>query len=269
VFGDSRNASIVADKTEGKRLSSSVSYSVHPRTEFDGTTLSLKVPGLASFQARFTPGKTRQEKPESPCTGEPTVVDEGSFDGSFSFHGERGYTAATAKRATGEVIRIAAQICRFPSEKNVHHESPAEEAKEEEASDERIVQLIAERHDIGLTLVAARTDIGTGPKPFSEAIVLVNETAKAHGIVSSHNLILTSLPGRVLQVPAKTTKSPTEGTLSAPSLFSGSSTFTRRPGKKPSWTGNLEVELPGLGRLPLSGPKFQTRLCEGSSCRGS
>lgn len=267
VFGDSQNASIVADKTEGKRLSSSVSYSVHPETKFDGTSLSLEVPGLAGFQARFVAGKTRQEKPESPCTGEPTVVEEGSFVGSFSFHGERGYTTATAKRATGEVTRIAAQTCRFPSEKNVHHESPAEEAKGEEAAGERIVQLIAERPDTGLTLVAERTDIGTGVKPFSESILLVNETAKAHGIVSSHNLILPSLPGRVLKVPAKSTRPPAEGTLSAPSPFSGSATFTRRSGKKPSWTGNLTVELPGLGRVLLSGPKFQAQLCEGSSCR--
>jgi hypothetical protein len=269
VFGDSRTASIVADKTEGKRLSSSVSYSFHPKMKFDGTTLSLKVPGLAGFQARFVPGKTRQEKPESPCTGEPTVVEEGSFAGSFSFHGERGYATAAAKRATGEVIRIAAQTCRFPAEKNVHHESPAEEAKSEEAAHERIVQLIAERPDTGLTVVAERTDIGTSAKPFSETIVLVNEIAKAHGIVSSHNLILTSLPGRVLQVPVKSTKPPAEANLAPPSPFSGTSTFTRRSGKKPSWTGNLTVELPGLGRLPLSGPKFRTQLCEGSSCRGS
>jgi hypothetical protein len=67
-------------------------------------------------------------------------------------------------------------------------------------------------------------------------------------------------------VPGPGTSPPGEATLTGSSPFSGSSTFQLLSSKKASWTGDLAVELPGLGRVALSGPKFYAGLCEGIKC---
>lgn len=61
---------------------------------------------------------------------------------------------------------------------------------------------------------------------------------------------------------------PRSATIDPPSPFTGSATFQQESSKDFSWTGDLAVELPGIGEVNLAGPKFETELCLGRRCRG-
>ncbi len=54
---------------------------------------------------------------------------------------------------------------------------------------------------------------------------------------------------------------PHGATLSAPAPFSGTGTYTYRPGSPPTFLGSLKVHIPGEGMLPLAGPQFHPALC--------
>ncbi|MFT3863260.1 MAG: hypothetical protein QM729_03235 [Solirubrobacterales bacterium] len=72
--------------------------------------------------------------------------------------------------------------------------------------------------------------------------------------------------GALFSIPGKGTR-PHRATLSAPEPFSGSGTYTYRPGSPPTFLGSLEVAVPGEGTLPLAGPEFHAALCNFAEVR--
>jgi hypothetical protein len=68
--------------------------------------------------------------------------------------------------------------------------------------------------------------------------------------------------------PLEISTPPRSATVDPPSPFTGSASFQRESAKDFSWTGDLAVELPGIGEVTLAGPKFETALCLGRRCRG-
>ena len=56
-----------------------------------------------------------------------------------------------------------------------------------------------------------------------------------------------------------------EATVAPPAPFSGSATFHLDDPKTASWTGDLAVEMPGLGKVSLTGDGIEAGLCSGLS----
>jgi len=56
-----------------------------------------------------------------------------------------------------------------------------------------------------------------------------------------------------------------EATIAPPAPFSGSATFHLEDPKTATWTGDLRVELPGIGKVPLTGEGIGAGLCNGPS----
>jgi hypothetical protein len=52
-----------------------------------------------------------------------------------------------------------------------------------------------------------------------------------------------------------------EAIVNPPSPFSGSATFRRESRKESKWSGDLKVDLPGFGTVPLTGRGAQATLC--------
>ena len=59
---------------------------------------------------------------------------------------------------------------------------------------------------------------------------------------------------------------PTEATLEPPAPFSGSGAFKLESPTTASWTGDLTVEIPTLGRVDLAEPGFWAGACEAARC---
>jgi hypothetical protein len=57
-----------------------------------------------------------------------------------------------------------------------------------------------------------------------------------------------------------------ETVIRPPSPFSGSATFRQESPRSVSWSGDLKVELPGFGIVPLTGSGVQATMCEALGC---
>jgi hypothetical protein len=72
--------------------------------------------------------------------------------------------------------------------------------------------------------------------------------------------------GVLFSIPGKGTR-PRRATLSASAPFSGTGTYSYRPGSPPSFLGSLTVRIPGEGTVPLAGPEFHAALCNFAEVR--
>ncbi|HVV91338.1 MAG TPA: hypothetical protein VHB53_12655, partial [Solirubrobacterales bacterium] len=68
----------------------------------------------------------------------------------------------------------------------------------------------------------------------------------------------------VFQIPDLTDPL-SEAVLTPPAPFSGSATFRSDGARSGTWTGDLEVRLPGLPATPLTGDDIEAGLCVGDA----
>lgn len=61
---------------------------------------------------------------------------------------------------------------------------------------------------------------------------------------------------------------PTSAVVTPPAPFSGTASFNVVPGVLAEWAGTLAVDLPGVGTVQLTGPRFAPELCLGKYCVG-
>jgi len=61
---------------------------------------------------------------------------------------------------------------------------------------------------------------------------------------------------------------PTSAVVAPSAPFSGTASFKAVPGGLAEWTGTLAVDLPGLGIVQLTDPRFSPELCLGKHCVG-
>jgi len=59
-------------------------------------------------------------------------------------------------------------------------------------------------------------------------------------------------------------KEPETVEVEPPESFIGRALYSYSLGSQ-SWTGDLSIDLPGAGGIPLTGPNFRVTLCRGSS----
>ena len=151
---------------------------------------------------------------------------------------------------------------------------PREEAGAEKKAAEAIAE--AEGKEVELNVVAghgklrlgaSRTEIDAKGKSRTFA----NFTAFAarnRGKVQEVALVLLLLqkgPTFLSPEPSFPTRA---ATISPPAPFSGTGTFSREAGKAARWTGDLKVELPGFGDVPLAGTDSTASMCQGPACGG-
>jgi hypothetical protein len=221
---------------------------------------------VAHFDAHFV---TREVNPKSaePSECKPTVttVEHGYLVGSLVFRGERGFTTAVAAKVAATIDRVPSRECRKPSTPRHAQRNSQAEAGEELVSGLRTVEVIAGDRRRAINLVADRVETTEGEPASAESLLIVTATRRSRGMRASHILIDYAKPASSVSVSAPGA-TPQEATLAPPAPFSGSATFRLRTPTEASWSGDLAVELPGLGRVPLTGPRFFAGLCEESKC---
>ncbi|HEX4732043.1 MAG TPA: hypothetical protein VH299_12295 [Solirubrobacterales bacterium] len=264
VVGQGREVFVQAATTVGRRTEAAVDYRVHGRKVLSGSSIDVRLPGVARFKAEFVSKSVSEEKTtEDGCTGG-QMVEKGYFVGSLVFHGERGFTKVDAGRVPGTISRAPAQRCpRQSSFEEVPRPAGEESAGAE--SGERTVQLIAGERRRGLSLLGEHVETTAGGLGSTQSFLTVSVSGRSHGLDTSHILIAFGESASSFGVSAPGV-SPPDATLAPSSPFSGSATFQLKNSTKASWSGDLAVELPGLGTVPLAGPKFYSGLCEGEIC---
>jgi hypothetical protein len=190
------------------------------------------------------------------CTGEGRIVERGVFTGRLRFDGEMQYASVHASHLRGKLTRHLPEVC----------DEPRSEAK---PSPIRWTELQATSKDAQTIFDAFKFDSGSGSvqsRAFFVASVVEPLTPKFSIIrtaeigASSDDFEATREKGHV-----------TSATVEPPAPFSGTATYLRSPPSSPEgWTGSLAVELPGIGKIGLTGPGFcaeseRPRACSKSS----
>jgi hypothetical protein len=236
---------------------------------------------LGRIDVRFVPKSVKEEKPPVPvCKGEKTVLELGRFVGLIEFRGARGYTRARVTEAVGGVAVEPAPACRGKKGRSPHQRDPQ---KRPSAFDQLIsaaaqVQQPAKEEETGLVGLTAKAE---NPPVEFKALQLMVPGKKAKKLAfGTFSAVATRDRGRIkessaaldllvsgnyLRVPDLA--HPTaEATVEPPAPFLGKGTFQRESARQTSWTGDLRVNLPGFGVVPLAGPGTEATMCSSLAC---
>lgn len=226
-----------------------ISYSIRsPQPK--GGDLEARFPGIGRVSVRFRPKGPPVESSSQfypGCRGGETVRQPGLFVGTIRLRGERGYTSVRANRVKGAIKTVAKQVCKRP------RELPEPEMDQAElwapsSPGRRGVGFYASRLGEPFDL----TSFGVQVREYRGEMAIFR-TASVTG--EEDDLVI-----------GDTRPYPLSATVTPPPPFSGSAEYERTPGGSRTWTGSLAVHLPGLGRVPLTGPRFSPRLCQLSGC---
>jgi hypothetical protein len=240
--------------------------------------IDARVGGLGRIDADFVPSRTRRIKG---CEGPKQIGQIGHFVGTIEFHGEGGYTSARVNRTPGVVIKVPRRTCHTPKPRSTSGSKPNPRSaltrsaalaatatgNVKEAAEPVLAQLRIHRPRDRVQ-VTALGSVSTDGKSGGLTVGFLLGSAERHlGPVREWGLTLDlSFKSNLgLRLP-KPLEPKAEAVLSPPPPFSGAGTFRHHPGTKPTWTGDLALELPGFGRIALTGPEIHAALCEGPDC---
>lgn len=228
---------------------------------------------------RFEP-ETTIERPAAPlgCKGDKETIQAGWFVGLVAFRGERGYTRVRSKKAFGTVTNAPSpnQSCAKETGRNPHERSPQQRTRAALITmARRATKPGAHLLALGASATAGNRKIGFGAARLSASRkgkevaidAFVGTALRDRGRIQEQGTAFDLLVrGPYFKVPDLTAMT-SEAVLAPPKPFRGEATFRRESADQVSWEGDLRVDLPGFGVVPLAGPTFKTAMCLDSGCR--
>jgi hypothetical protein len=213
------------------------------------------------ISARFS-GRTLVGDLSKRCKGRSPAVAVGTYRGTFQFKGEDNYVEVATDRADGLGNQDYRRVCRKRGDRGQSNRTSATRPLPTESnqgatilsveseSPERVISLSA----IGLESIARG-----GKRTAEPGVSVIVGVEEGHENVAIERLAvledergLTFSPPKVRPVSIAVTPS---------SPFAGTATFLQEPGFPASWTGDLNVTLPGAAPIPLTGLDFKAGFC--------
>jgi hypothetical protein len=230
-----------------KKGTATVSY-VLLESGLEGDRIHARLPGVGRVFLKFHDRRHPHGQPDKGCS-ESETTRKGVFVGTVKIEGERGYTRAVSHHVRGELGQIGHGKC---------HRRPAVGAS-----------------NAGSRLLSASTSRGNGrlsftafdfPLPQLGSDPLFGATfARARGqmfITTTQSAVAKDATALEIAAP------PRSASVTPPAPFTGGASFQQEAPGQFGWSGDLAVELPGVGEASLAGPKFETSVCVGHRCRG-
>jgi hypothetical protein len=173
---------------------------------------------------------------------------------------------ASTRRARGSVTRQGPVRCRIPNEAG--RRGGKQGGKKAKGSAGHEFRLIAGDGKSQLIFQAGREEPAQLEGNTTGYFEVSASGHKAGAFEVSRTAFLfefPSSPTTTFQVP-NLAEPLAEAILEPAAPFSGTATFHLDDPKTASWTGDLAVDLPGLAKVPLTGPTIAAGLCHGSHC---
>jgi hypothetical protein len=243
--------------TATKGRSSQISYETRDLSHGD-EGVDARYPGIGTVAVHFHQTSVSREPTAENCKGAPAVVRHGTFLGRIDFHGERDYTSADRQAAPGRIPESAKQVCHEPSPRHAGPRDSGSSGHGLEALDTGLEG----QNGLGLGLSALRIDLGGR---FGEsADFTAHSFQREKGFSVFRSVSAVGEPADFAVSPSGA-EAPTV-TLAPPAPFHGSATFQLTSPTTSTWTGDLGVEIPGLGEVPLAGSEFWSAYCTEAGC---
>jgi hypothetical protein len=217
-------------------------------SKLDGDRIDSRLPGVGRIRLRFHERSRSLRRPTRSCRAA-TLTRKGVFVGWVKIRGERDYTTSQSRHVRGEIVERSRDGC--------HRQTRATASSG------------------GLDTIRAMTERGSGDLSFTAY------SFPSSGLRSKTDFValLIRVRGEMVVMNAQVAFTedatsvdiaapPRSATVEPPAPFTGSATFQQESADEFSWTGDLAVELPGVGEVTLAGPKFETELCIDDRCRG-
>lgn len=221
----------------------------HRRHPSSGDGIHATFPGLGRISLRFRPSGRLKREP-SFCGGRASIQRFGAFRGVIRFKGELGYTRVASNGGRGHTFRSFREVCKDSSEST--------------STPDYSLEAMARSRGRSVSFYAFRSIEGWFND--DQAIFTALSREKRRGMVILRNAFARApRSGLALAGPRN---GPDSATVEPPAPFSGAANFHAPPGVPAEWTGDLVVELPGAGVVPLTGPSFKSRLCMNRRCVG-
>jgi hypothetical protein len=234
---------------------SSVIYE-RPQRIGPGNRLDIDLGKAGSLKARFIAEKVQKTKPSQGCVGGPIVQESGSFVGLFSFHGANGFTKLRAHRIEATVFSAPGMVCP---------RQPGDEEKVEPIKLEGVLRVTAGVPS-GSTYFDAVTEPGDDVVPATSTYSA--STDRKEGPLDIRETVRAEAPSP-LPIPDLTGTLPATVSLAPPAPFSGSATLEAPSRATGTWSGDLTVDFPATGEVPLTGPGIAAGLCHDYTCSES
>src|SRR5215203_1336809 len=238
------NVNVGAEKGDAQ-----VGYTAY-RGFLRGDRIWARLPGVGWVNLRFEEHRRYRRDPAYNCMGPGELIRLGVFRGRFKLQGELGYTHVDIRAVEGKISSEQSQVCRR-----------SHAARASAAPGEELIEAVAPRGSGVLSFKANEWALTAGAHP----VFFSADLWRQRGQLRIRNIIggFTEDPRAV-----RITTPPLSASVTPPRPFIGTATFQGDSNGKPTWLGDLEAELPGIGLVALAGPHFEARVCEGRNCQG-
>lgn len=241
----------------------SVAYSTHGRWLDNDGGFAAKLPGLGRISVRLDETSAHLMGRPSRCKGRETVVRKGTFHGTIAFRGQNGFTTVHGRSAKGWIRETFRLTCREKVYEPVIEEAPP-------GTYTPVVSAVGANDGAPVSFSVAGYPETEPPTP-STGIPTVMFQARYqtrwHGYdVLAYTFVNTG--SYLFHVPGWPTTH-TDAIAEPPKPFTGKGIFHLESPTTSTWSGDLGIDFPGIGYVPLTGPTFTAKLCEYLTCFGS
>lgn len=216
---------------------------------------------LGRVSMRLDPrARTKTEENEPGCKGAAGIAREGRFTGVIRFRGEEGYTTARAESASGFAVRGFRLVCK--------RRQPRNGGKQRKEPPAISLNATSRRSPLApwFTVYKQEPDspVRPGDMGFEDAFYMARTGELRPNMAIVRSASVQAAPETFAVSPLGDV--PTTASVAPPPPFSGTASYEKAADGTLTWTGDLAVELPGRGRIPLVGSAFTAKLCRDLSC---
>ena len=217
--------------------------------------------GRVDIELRLAPGRSERYPLSKDCKGHPSVFVPGTYRGRIEYSGEGDVPAASFTHGRVAFTRTFKQVCK--------RRQPASNGggKKKEKSKIEIGFLEVHGKGEGRTVLIEALNFASRQAPArSFGVLSAAAYEKDEGVRTARSTL--EFFGPESFAVSRRGKKPETVRVKLPDPFAGRALHSRSPGSPPSWSGNLEIDLPGADAIPLTGPGFESVFCRGFTFAG-